>query len=275
MLRMKISTCVRSLNRSHRQLTPRHKGLVALVALSLIWLMPILACGSFQERPTPTPPPVVERQPAADAPAFAPAPTDTPAIVAEPAPTFTPDTPEPTPTITPTPMPGTTLAVGEPARVVSGGGLNLRETPSTGATLVTRLGAGQRVTVTEGPVSADDYVWWRVDDGQGNVGWAAQGDDSGDWLSPQTGEVQAVNRAPRVGDRVRVTMEGGQLSVRATPGTNAALVTRVNPGEEFTVLAGPQSANGFIWYQIRSDDGRFQGWAADGNQTTRWLSPLE
>jgi hypothetical protein len=267
--------CVRSLNRSHRQLTPRHKGLVALVALSLIWLMPILACGSFQERPTPTPPPVVERQPAADAPAFAPAPIDTPASVVEPTPTFTPDTPEPTPTITPTPVPGTTLAVGQPARVVSGGGLNLRETPSTGATLVTRLGTGQRVTVTEGPVSADDYVWWRVDDGQGNVGWAAQGDESGEWLSPQTGQVQAVNRAPRVGDRVRVTMDGGQLSVRATPGTNAALVTRASSGEEFTVLAGPQSANGFIWYQIRSDDGRFQGWAADGNQTTRWLSPLE
>jgi hypothetical protein len=275
MLRMKIKTCVCSLNRSHHQLTSRQKGLVALLVLSLIWLMPILACGSFQERPTPTPPPVVERQPAADAPAFAPAPIDTPATVVEPTPTFTPDTPEPTPTITLTPVPGTTLAVGEPARVVSGGGLNLRETPSTGATLVTRLGTGQRVTVTEGPVSADDYVWWRVDDGQGNVGWAAQGDDSGDWLSPQTGEVQAVNRAPRVGDRVRVTMDGGQLSVRATPGTNAALVTRVSSGEEFTVLAGPQSANGFIWYQIRSDDGRFQGWAADGNQTARWLSPLE
>jgi uncharacterized protein YgiM (DUF1202 family) len=274
----RILTAVRGPNsiprRFQRRLTARQRGMVALLALSLLWLMPILACGSFQERPTPTPPPAVERQPVADTPAFAPVPTDTPSIVVEPTPTFTP---EPTPTDTPTPMPGTVLVVGEPARVVAGGGLNLRETPSTDSTLVTRLGAGQRVTVTEGPVAADGYVWWRVDDGRGTVGWAAQGDDSGEWLAPATGQepAQAVNRAPRVGDRVRITMEGGQLSVRSMPGTNAPIVTRASTGDEFTVLAGPQSANGFIWYQIRSDDGRFQGWAADGNQSTRWLSPLE
>ena len=80
----------------------------------------------------------------------------------------------------------------------------------------------------------------------------------------------------RTGDRVRVTMAAGaQLTVRSQPGTNAAVVTRVDPGREFSVLAGPQQANGFTWYQIRSDDGSVEGWAADGDGTDRWLSPLE
>ena len=63
--------------------------------------------------------------------------------------------------------------------------------------------------------------------------------------------------------------------MRATPGTGGTLITRVNPGQEFTILAGPQAANGLNWYQIRSDNGSIEGWAADGDGTTRWLSPLE
>lgn len=247
----------------------------ALLVVSLLWIIPILACGSFQPRPTPTPTPAAQTLQVAPAAVIEPAATDTPVIVIEPTATFTP---EPAPTPTPVALSGTTLVVGQAARVVAPGGLNLRESPATGAAQVTRLGSGQRVTVLEGPSSGEGYIWWRIDDGQGNVGWAAQGDGSDEWLSPSTvsAPVQPVNRAPRVGDRVRVTMEGdAQLSIRTMPGTNAPIVTRVDSGTEFSVLAGPQSANGFIWYQIRSDDGRIQGWAADGNDNTRWLSPLE
>jgi uncharacterized protein YgiM (DUF1202 family) len=264
-----------SSTKSSRPLPTRQQKIAALLVLSLLWIAPILACGSFQPRPTPSPTPNLT--PAADAAILVP--TNTPGIleapiIVEPTATFTP---EPTPTITPTPIPGTVLEVGQPARVAAAGGLNLRDTASSAGNLLTRLSVGQRLTVLEGPVSADGFVWWRVDDGQGNVGWAAQGDGTDDWLTPQLGtDVQPVNRPPRVGDRVRVTMDAGQqLSVRTTPGTDAPIVTRVNSGVEFTILAGPQSANGFIWYQIRSDDGQTQGWAADGNDTTRWLSPLE
>jgi hypothetical protein len=115
-----------------------------------------------------------------------------------------------------------------------------------------------------------------VDDGQGHGGWAAEGDGETQWLSPRIGEPQPVNRPPRVGDRVSVTMPAGQqLSVRAVPGTNGPLLIRVNPGQEYTVTAGPQQANGYTWYQIRSDDGSVEGWVADGDGSIRWLSPLE
>lgn len=255
---------------------PKGRGtLIGLLALSLLWVGPILACGSFQPRPTPVPtlPPAAATANAEAERALA-QPTNTPVLIIEPTATFTPQPDPPTPT--PVPVVGGILTVGEPARITAAGGLNIRQAPSTAGVLVTRLGFGQRLSVLEGPVSADGYIWWKLDDGQGNVGWAAQGDGAEEWLSAQIGAAQPVNRSPRVGDRVRVTMDAGQLlTVRTVPGTDAVVATQVPNGSEFTVLAGPQSANGYFWFQIRSDDGRVEGWAADGSDGKRWLSPLE
>ncbi len=253
----------------------RRAGLLSLFVLCLLWIGPILACGSFQPRPTPVPtlPPAAATANAEAERALA-LPTNTPVLIVEPTATFTPE-PIP-PTATPAPVVGGTLTIGQPARVAAGGGLNVRQAPSTAGVLVTRLGFGVRLSVLEGPTSADGYIWWKVDDGQGNVGWGAQGDGTDEWISPQVGEAQPVNRSPKVGDRVRVTMEAGQLlTIRTVPGTSAATVTKVNIGAEFTVLAGPQSADGYFWFQIRSDDGATEGWAADGSDGKRWLSPLE
>ncbi|RME57715.1 MAG: hypothetical protein D6790_12935, partial [Caldilineae bacterium] len=122
----------------------RRAGLWALLAFSLIWLGPALACGSFQPRPTPVPSPVVLEgagQPAQEAA------TPTPALIIEPTPT---PISQPTATFTPTPLPGTALVIGEPARIAAAGGLNVRETPGTSGVVVTRLGFGQRVTVIDG-----------------------------------------------------------------------------------------------------------------------------
>ncbi|MBX3051668.1 MAG: SH3 domain-containing protein [Caldilineaceae bacterium] len=265
------------MNQSDSSITKpnRRAGLMPLLAFSLLWIGPIVACGSFQPRPTPVPtlPPAAATANAEAERALA-LPTNTPVLIIEPTATFTPDALQAT--ATPVPVVGGLLTVGQPARVAVPGGLNIRQAPSTAGVLVTRLGFGQRLSVLEGPTSADGYIWWKVDDGQGNVGWGAQGDGTDQWLSAQVGEAQPVNRSPRVGDRVRVTMEASQLlTIRTVPGTNAAVVKEVNNGSEFTVLAGPQSANGYFWFQIRSDDGVTEGWAADGTDGTRWLSPLE
>lgn len=252
-----------------------------LMALSLLWLLPALACGSFAPRPTPTPTPNTSDTfftPTDTATTGEPEAAIQPIPQATPVPLIATDTPvtEPTATFTATPVPGTVLQVGQPARVTAAAGLNMRTEPRSGTTLILQLATGQRVTVVDGPVSADNFTWWRVDDGQGNVGWVAERDAETQWLSPQLGEAQPVNRAPRVNDRVSVTMpSGGQLSIRALPGPDAPLLVRANPGQQFTVLDGPQSAGGFTWYRIRSDDGQVEGWAADSDGTTRWLSPLE
>lgn len=259
---------------SRQQRATRVDALRMLFAVSLLWLVPTLACGSFAPRPTPTPTPPPSTPIVAQAPGTG---NDSP-DVATPLPQMPTDTPTPEapPTEAPTPEPGTVLAVGQPARVTAPAGLNYREAPATNARLIGQFGTGILVTILEGPVDSDNFRWWRIDDGQGNSGWAAQGDGTTQWISPRLGDPQPANRPPRVGDRVQVTMPaGGQLSVRAAPGVNQQLLTRVNPGRQFTVLAGPQTTDGFTWYQIRSDDGSIEGWAADGDATTRWISPLE
>lgn len=250
-----------------------------LFAVSLLWAGPALACGSFAPRPTPTPPlPAAQQiQPQPDANVTATTANQVQLHEVTPTPPVAP-TPEPeaTATFTPTPEPGTALSIGQPARIAAPGGLNMRATPGTGGAIVTYLSGSQVVDVIDGPSEADGYTWWKVDDRNGNQGWIAQGDDESEWLSPRLGEAQPVNRAPRVGDRVVVTVEQGQqLSIRALPGTDGPMITQVNAGAQFTVLAGPQSVDGFVWYQIRSDDGGIEGWAADGDDSKRWLSPLE
>lgn len=240
---------------------------LSLLVLSLVWIGPILACGSFQPRPTPT------RQPPVSAPV-----NNTP-VPDQPAPTALPTQP-PAPTDTPIPPPTPTLTIrnpltiGEQARIIIPGGLNIREQPTVGAPVITLLAQGKRILVLAGPTTSEGYIWWKVNDNQGNVGWIASGQQGVDWISPQVGEVQAVNRPPIIGDRVVVTLRG-ELSVRALPGVTSVIVARARTNERYDVVAGPQAAGGYFWYQIRSDDGQVEGWAADGSEGERWLSPLE
>lgn len=250
-----------------------------LLVFALFWTIPALACGSFAPRPTPTPTALVPIEPFANPETAQEEDTEAePVLINTPQPLIPTSTPVPIPTatFTATPQPGTALRAGQPARVTAPAGLNVRTSPSAGGSLVLQLGTGQLVTVLEGPTEAENFTWWRVEDGQGNSGWVADGDNETVWLSPQVGQAQPVNRAPRVGDRVVVTMpNNGQLSVRALPGTDAALLTRVDSGSQLTVLDGPQQAGGFTWYRVRSDSGATEGWAADGDGEDRWLSPLE
>ena len=127
------------------------------------------------------------------------------------------------------------------------------------ATLVGDVHIGARSTIWYGAVLRGDVHYIRI----------------GSETSIQDNTVVHVthNRFPvEVGDRVTV---GTQLSIRATPGTSATLITQVQPNTQFTVLAGPQTADGLTWFQLRSDDGSIEGWAAEGDGTTRWISPLE
>ena len=246
---------------------PSQKIPLGLLAIALVWIGPILACGSFQPRPTPTRqlPAAVESSntPAPDQPVATPVPTAPPAATAT-------VPPPPTPTLV-VPNP---LTIGEQARIVIPGGLNIREQPSIGAPILTLLAQGKRVLVLEGPNGSEGYIWWRVDDQQGNVGWAAGGQGDQVWISPQVGDLRPVDRPPIIGDLVVVTLQG-ELSIRSLPGVTSAIKSRARTDQRFTVVAGPQADGGYFWYQIRSEDGQVEGWAADGSGGERWLSPLE
>jgi SH3-like domain-containing protein len=244
-----------------------------------VLVLAIMACGGFQVRVTPT----AEPTPALEEP--------TPVEEALP-PTVEPTLALPT-EVSPTPQPISTpsqgaapsaepavLAPGATASVIAGGGLNMRDRASASGKQIGRLLQGAKVTVVAGPEQADNYTWWQVDNGAGMVGWVSAGPEGDPWLAadqpsgPAAGGGKLVNRAVKLGDRVQVTTEGNQLlSIRETPGKNAALAARVLSGTQFTVRGGPTKQDDFVWWQLEGE--KVSGWAAEGDGTNRWLTPVE
>lgn len=247
---------------------------ILLLPLAVL-LLASVACGGFQVRVTPTPrvateEPVPTAAPTESAPATT-APAAQPVEVTPVAATATPAPPTPAPVV-------------RQARVTATGGINVRDQASAKGKALGRLGANVTVTIIEGPVDAENYAWYRVDNGQGLVGWAAAGPKDDPWLTPI--EVTApvaqptarpgrlVDRALKVGDTVQVTTDANQvLTVRADPGRGASPVARVPGGTRFTVTDGPVQVDNLTWWQLEA--GLMKGWAAEGDDTTRWLTAVE
>ena len=181
---------------------------------------------------------------------------------------------------TPTSIPAPGLAVGQTARVAASGGLNVRDQAATTGNQVGKLNADAVVKVIGGPVQGENYTWWQIDDGAGVVGWVAAGTLEDKWLAPDAGAGPATgggelsNRAVRLGDRVQVTTEEGKvLTVREAAGIDATAVARVLPGTQFVVRGGPVRLDGFLWWQLEGEE--VKGWAAEGQEGDRWLTPVE
>jgi hypothetical protein len=78
---------------------------------------------------------------------------------------------------------------------------------------------------------------------------------------------------PRIGVGSTIEVVGTDgIRIRDSAGTdNAAnvVLTIANPGEHFSVIEGPLTANGLTWWRIQNADATVIGWAAesDGVQT--------
>jgi hypothetical protein len=71
------------------------------------------------------------------------------------------------------------------------------------------------------------------------------------------------------GVEVRVKGTGVEgLSFRSGPGVNYARLKTVYDDDIFTVLDGPQEADGHVWWRLQ-DEGGTAGWGAD-----TWLEPV-
>ncbi|NOZ50704.1 MAG: SH3 domain-containing protein [Chloroflexi bacterium] len=237
------------------------------VGLLILWLFS-LACGSFAPRPQPlakfSPTPLATSLPT-PSPPRPPTPTGVISSAA------TPDAPavDPTPTVV------TNLRLGSAARVVARTGLNIRGAPSTQAERAGRFAPGAVVKVVDGPVLADGYVWWQVDDGYGLGGWVAAGDAEEVWLDGEVGEPRPVNRSLRLGDVVTVSVSPRRvLTIRFEPGKDGVINRRIRPGILLDVIQGPVILDGLRWWRLRHANG-WQGWAAEGDRDSRWLTPME
>lgn len=75
----------------------------------------------------------------------------------------------------------------------------------------------------------------------------------------------------RVGGQAQVTPALGELNVRAAAGTGAALVGRLRRGGCVSIIDGPRSANGYVWWRVQASG--LDGWAAEASTSgQRWLA---
>jgi hypothetical protein len=84
------------------------------------------------------------------------------------------------------------LEIGERTVVTPGQPNNVRSTPSGSAERVFQLEPGVEVTVVDGPVCADGFVWWKISQQiegsfEPNEGWTVQGNGREYWLIPILG----------------------------------------------------------------------------------------
>ena len=84
---------------------------------------------------------------------------------------------------------GLPVAIGDTAEVTGiAGGLRVRSGAGLGYAQLRELPAGTRMTVLSGPQCADGYRWWQVQLADGTIGWVADSDASGWWITIATPE---------------------------------------------------------------------------------------
>ena len=148
---------------------------IAIVILLCLGLYLILdAVRGDDETPAPSPTLPVEVAPSATLSLLTPTSAITPTSTV----VLTVGTP-------PATSPPTELGPGALAVITgtAGAGLRLRALATTDADVLAMGREGTVVTVLEGPVEADGYVWWKVRTPDGDEGWAAA-----NWLVLKTEE---------------------------------------------------------------------------------------
>jgi hypothetical protein len=168
--------------------------LLSMGILSVILVVGIVALAFLALfRPTPTPTPALSPStslginpaegPALPSPTSVPLPGGETGAEATPPPVMVQDTPVP-PLYTSTPVPAVPaeIAIGIYVKVsgTAGNDLSFRDGPSTNYARLKIVAERSVLRVLDGPVEADGYVWWHLQDvSDGMVGWAVA-----DYLEP-------------------------------------------------------------------------------------------
>lgn len=177
------------------------------------------------------------------------------------------------------------LRIGDAVEVIDRQPNRLRSGPGLGfADLGIRMAPGDVWYVQAGPICNDGIHWYQVA-AYDAAGWTAEGQPGRGYYLARTNRLPgegggsgttpvcasnrlSVGMRAVVGDRER-------QHVRQAPSRSAAHVAWLYPGVPVTLLDGPRCANGWVWWYVRDDSGRIQGWAAEGDgPAIPWLVPL-
>ena len=77
-----------------------------------------------------------------------------------------------------------------------------------------------------------------------------------------------------MGDQGAVSMDPPiRNNVRKDPGLDAELIGKLNPGEPFIVIGGPECKDQMVWWKVRSLQTQLIGWTSEGQAGEYWLVP--
>lgn len=173
------------------------------------------------------------------------------------------------------------LQVGDAVEVIDGTANRLRQGPGLAyGKLGLSIVPGDVWYVLQGPVCADGINWYSVGAYDAG-GWTAEGQPGRGYYLGRTnrlpggeGAVTPVCASDRLSAGMRVMVgDGRNQRVRRQPSKAAREIAWLAPGVPVTLVDGPSCADGWIWWYIRDDSGRIQGWTAEGDGHTPWLVP--
>ncbi|HVL23335.1 MAG TPA: SH3 domain-containing protein [Thermomicrobiales bacterium] len=157
-----------------------------------------------------------------------------------------------------TPFPGG-MVPGDRVQVQTddGGPLNVRS--SAAGSVIGQVANKTYAWVNDGPITRTDGNWYRIEwnGGQG-------------WVSARYLIVVQVAPPPIDADdfpfglNVRFTAE---TNMRSKPSTGSSVLRTVKRNTWGAVIAGPQKANGYDWYQVRLQNATPDGWSIKNNMT--------
>lgn len=139
--------------------------------------------------------------------------------------------------------------------------LTVRDTPSLSGAVNIWLPYGTDVVVVGGPVLADGYEWFQLEQGGDIIGWSVQGfaqsapvsnpsASSGTSTSPENTEMPAAETT--------WTVTASFLDIRANPSDAGRIARIVTHGTELTQTGDSVELGGVTWFPV-DDDGWIDG----------------
>jgi hypothetical protein len=135
--------------------------------------------------------------------------------------------------------------------------LKVRAEPGVKAQILDALWPGDRVLWKGEKTVKPNYTWYHVETYGGRMAYIAY---KPEWVVPR--DPAQTTPGIGVGVTVHVTQAGDGMHLRSSAGILSGEVKTLGLNETLTVLSGPVYNDFFLWWELRTADGR-TGWAVD------------
>ena len=141
--------------------------------------------------------------------------------------------------------------------------VNIRPRPGVAQKSIATAPAGSRFTISQDAYGVTDFIWYGVFNDASGGGWLVE-----NALTAAVATPPPASGTFAINETVRVT---ASLNLRTGASISASRIAILAPETTATVVGGPTSADGYTWWQIRTNAGT--GWAVENWLTKATASP--